>query len=101
MTVEDLAVNRQVRNVFARNWVNLQRLDYSSVHGTVYLRGRLTLLRAQPPDSSEDRDRAGVGPKFLSYREKEIRKVPGGRAVTWQIDGWQRTSIAWVSSGLR
>ena len=38
MTVDDMDANRQIRAVFARNWVNLQKLDYSTTHGTVYVR---------------------------------------------------------------
>ena len=100
MTVEDLAANRAVRAVFARNWVNTQRLDYGATHGTVYVRGRLTLLRRPAPDSSEERDRSGVGPKFLLHLEKEIKKVDGVRNISWQLDSWQRAGSAWLRSGL-
>ena len=100
MTVEDLAVNRRIRNVFARNWVNLQRLDYGAVHGTVAIRGRLMLLRAQPSDKTDERDRSGVGAKFLIHLDREIKKIEGVRTITWQSDGWQRTSSGWTHRGL-
>jgi len=100
MTVEDLAVNRQVRTVFARNWVNLQRLDYSSVHGTVYVRGRMAVLHPLPPDPTDERDRTGIGPKFMLLLDKEIKKIPGVRGVNWQVDGWQRIGASWVQHGM-
>ena len=99
MTVQDMEVNRHVRAVFARNWVNLQKIDYGASHGTVYINGRLSLLHEPPPDSKEDRDRTGVGPRFLNHLHKELLKVPGVRAVRWNIEGWQRTGIAWVLKG--
>jgi len=101
MTVEDLDANRHVRTVLARNWVNTRRLNYACTHGTVYMRGKIVLLREPPPDPNEIRDRAGVGPKFLMYLEKELLKAPGIRAVQWQLDGWQRTSSAWIPHGIR
>ena len=99
MTVEDLEVNRNVRSVLARNWVNLQKLDYACVHGTLYIRGRIWLLREPPPLGGEERDRHGVSASFLLYLEREILKVKGMRAVRWNIDGWQRTGMAWSSRG--
>ncbi len=99
MTVEDLEVNREVRATFARNWVNLQRLEYAAVHGTIYVRGRMMLLREPEPDSTEDRDRAGVGPRLLFHLERELLKIKGVRGVTWALDGWQRTSMNWSYRG--
>jgi hypothetical protein len=99
MTVDDMEANRQVRAVFARNWVNLQKLDYSATHGTVYVRGRLLLLHESSPEPGEERDRAGVGPKLLFYLEKEMLKVKGVRAVTWAIEGWQRSGESWIQRG--
>ena len=100
MTVEDLEMNREVRVVFTRNWVNLQKLDYNCVHGTLYVRGRLTMLRRPPPRAGEDMDRAGVSPSFLNHLEKQLRKVSGLRAFRWQLDGWMQTSSDWTRSGL-
>jgi hypothetical protein len=96
MTVEDMEANRKVRAVFARNWVNLQRLDYSTTHGTVYVRGRMLLLHEPAAEPGEERDRNGVGPKLLYYLEKQILKVEGVHAVAWSIEGWQRTGESWM-----
>jgi hypothetical protein len=96
MTVDDMDANRQIRAVFARNWVNLQKLDYSTTHGTVYVRGRLLLLHEPPSEPGEERDRAGVGPKLLYHLEKEILKTKGVHAVTWTIEGWQRSGESWM-----
>jgi len=101
MTVEDLDANRHVRTVLVRNWVNTQRLDYSATHGTLYVRGRMMLLREPPPEPGQQRDSAGVTAKFLMHLEKEILKAPGIRAVRWQLDGWQRTTSAWIAHGIR
>ena len=100
MTVEDIEMNREVRTVFARNWVNLQKLDYNCVHGTLYVRGRLTMLRPPPPRPGEDVDRAGVTASFLKHLEKQLPKVSGLRGMRWQLDGWMRTSSDWTRSGL-
>jgi len=101
MTVEDMAVNRQVRRILAHNWINMQRVDFGSTHGTVYIRGRVTLLKQQrASDGSEERDRAGVGPSLLNHMDKSIRKIPGVRTVSWQIDGWQRTGMGWIHGGM-
>ncbi len=101
MTVEDLEVSRQVRAVFARNWINHQKVQYGATHGTVYINGRLSLLREPAPVRGEERDRQGVSVKVLVFLEKEILKVPGVRGVRWNIQGWQRTRMTWVRRGLR
>ena len=100
MTTEDMDINRQVRSVFARNWVNLQKINYGATHGTIYITGRITLLRETRGDSSEEVDRAGVGPKLLSHLEKEMLKIEAVRAVRWDIQGWQRMTGAWLHSGI-
>ena len=100
MTVEDLEMNREVRTVFARNWVNLQKLDYNCVNGVLYARGRLTLLRPPPPRPGEDVDRAGVTASFLKLLEKQLHKLSGLRGIRWQLDGWMRTTSDWARSGL-
>jgi hypothetical protein len=99
MTVDDMEANRQVRHVFARSWVNLQKLDYSTTHGTVYVSGRLLLLHEPPPEPGEERDRAGVGPRLLYHLEKEMLKVKGVHAVTWAIEGWRRGGESWIRHG--
>ena len=101
MTVEDLEANRQVRAVFARNWVNLQKIQYGATHGTLYITGRLALLREPPAVPGEERDRTGISAKFLMHLEKELLKIPGLRAIRWNIEGWQRISTAWISRGIR
>jgi hypothetical protein len=99
MTVEDMEANREIRNVFARNWVNLQKLNYSTTHGTVYVRGRLLLLHEPASERGEERDRAGVGPKLLYHLEKEMLKAKGVHAVNWAIEGWQRSGDGWIQHG--
>jgi hypothetical protein len=99
MTVEDLETNRNVRAVLARNWVNLQKLDYAATHGTIYMRGQVVLLREPPATREEERDRSGVSPKFLFHLEKDLLKVKGVQRVQWEITGWQRTGMSWVQHG--
>lgn len=100
MTVEDLELNRQVRTVFARNWINLQRLDYRCTHGAVYVRGRLAFIRQPPQKGKEEMDRAGVSGSFLLHIERQLKKIPAVRGIRWQLDGWTRTSSDWVHKGI-
>lgn len=97
MTVEDIEVQREVRAVIARNWVNTQRINYGATHGTLYIQGRLMLLHEPPSKPNEERDRHGVSASFLVHLERELLKVPGLRAIRWNIDGWTRSgTAAWL-----
>jgi len=99
MTVEDLEIYRQVRTVLVRNWVNLQRLDFGCTGGTVYVRGRMRLLREPPSAGREETDSEGVTATFLLHLEREILRIPGVRLVTWDLNGWQRTGLGWQYQG--
>jgi len=99
MTAEDLEIYRQMRTVLVRNWVNLQRLDFGSTGGSVYVRGRMRLLREPHTARREETDHEGVTATFLLHLEQQIRRIPGVRAVSWNLDGWQRTGLGWTYEG--
>jgi hypothetical protein len=97
MTVDDMQINHEVRSLFARNWVRTDQLDIAVTSGTIYVRGRMLLLNESQLDPSPDRDRGGVGPRFLTRLEEELLKINNARAVVWELDGWRRTGMGWRS----
>ena len=100
MTVDDIRLNKDVRHALAKKWIKTQALNFNVVSGTLYMRGRLETMREPLTSRGEkERDQFGVGPKFLFTLERELLKIPGVRAIRWDLGAWQKGSTGWMHKG--
>jgi len=101
VTTDDMRINREVRHLLTRKWIKLQRLSFNCVSGTLYIHGRIELMR-EPNTARTEKvtDQFGVGPKFLIQLERDLLKIGGLRAVRWDIMGWHKGSMGWSHRGL-
>ena len=77
MDVSRYEVNRQVRSVLNKYNIDLTRVDYSCIGGTVYLSGEL--LKALEED---------IAPAMIESLFKEIARISGVRNVQSDLQNW-------------
>jgi len=81
MDVSRYEVNRQVRMVLNRHDIDLTKVDYSCIGGTVYLTGEL--LKANEDD---------IAPAMVESLFKEIARISGVRNVQSDLQNWTISS---------
>ena len=77
MDISRYEVNRQVRMVLNRHDIDLTKVDYSCIGGTVYLTGEL--LKANEDD---------IAPAMVESLFKEISRISGVRNVQSDLQNW-------------
>jgi hypothetical protein len=77
MDVSRYEVNRQVRMVLNKYSIDLTRVDYSCIGGTVYLSGEL--LKTLEED---------IAPALIESLFKEISRLSGVRNVQSDLQNW-------------
>ena len=77
MDVSRYEINRQVRSVLNRHDIDLTKIDYSCIGGTVYLSGELF-------KSSE----GDIAPAMIESLFKEIARISGVRNVQSDLQNW-------------
>jgi len=81
MDVSRYEVNRQVRSVLNKYSIDLTRIDYSCIGGTVYLSGEL--LKTFEED---------IAPAMIESLFKEIAGLSGVRNVQSDLQNWSISS---------
>ena len=88
MAASDFRINSLVRSVFARHWIDLQRVRYASFGGAVRVSGELCVLGGQP--------QAKIDAARVEILEAEIRRLNGVKQVYFDLSNWrQGVSGAW------
>ncbi len=82
MDVSRYEVNRQVRVVLIRHDIDLTKIDYSCIDGTVYLSGELF--------KTNDGD---IVPTMIESLFKEIAGISGVRNVQSDLQNWSISSF--------
>jgi hypothetical protein len=82
----DLDVNRQVRKVLVRHWIDLGRLSLRSLKGKVWIRGCLQRI-----EGVEEALTAAI----VSTMFEEVQKSRGVRALNIELENWINTTGMW------
>ncbi len=87
MTVrDDLAINRQIRRIMVKHWIDLGRLSVRSHDGSVLVRGHLQRVE-------------GVGTELTNQIVESIfhetKRVPGAIRVKVYLENWANDSGGW------
>jgi len=82
--VEDIEMTRMARREIARRYVDSSQIDVRVMHGVVYMRGPIRLLRSHPEvDLSEE----------ISIIERILRRLPGIRDVVNELEMERETPL--------
>jgi len=91
MAQTDLDINRNVRRVMVRHWVDLGRLRLSCTNGRISIRG--TLLKV-PGQGSSDLIPANVDTIF-----QDLKRIQNVKWVTGELDNWTDATGSWLPVG--
>jgi hypothetical protein len=90
MRQDDLEINRHIRRVLVRHWIDLGRLSFRSVNGVVWLRGTLQrLLGVQE----------ALTGSIIESIFQEIINFPGVKRIHAEFDNWRYDGTQWYSAG--
>ena len=90
MSQADLDINRGVRSILVRHWIDLGRLSVRSTDGKVYVRGALVRIGG----ITEELSSAVVEAIFT-----DIKKVREVRQVYPSLENWTNDSGSWQPVG--
>jgi hypothetical protein len=89
MSQSDQEINRGVRSVLSRNWLDLSKTNFASRRGIVRLMGELRRLGAESSKPLE--------PHNLDALDSEIKRLRGVDRVHFDLRNWRRNSEGeWV-----
>jgi len=82
MENSDHDINRGVRSVLSRHWVDMTKTNFLSRRGILRMMGELRRLGA---DAS-----APIRPQVLDTLDQELKRVRGVRRVHYDLANWRR-----------
>jgi hypothetical protein len=88
MSVVDININREVRRIFVRHWIDLGRISTITVNGQVTIRGTVQVLPGVATP---------VTAKTLENIVADIRRIPNLRTVRHHFTNWVFTNGVWNS----
>lgn len=90
MRQNDLEINRHVRRVLVRHWIDLGRLSFRCVNGVVWLRGSLQRLFGV---------KEALTGTIIDSIFHEIANFPGIKRIHAEFDNWRYDGAQWYSVG--
>lgn len=84
--ITDLEINRSVRRVFVKHWIDLGRISVRTTRGNVMLYGTLQRIESHRED---------LRPTTVEQMMYEIRRIKGLHLVRSHFDNWVSESGHW------
>lgn len=84
--VSDIDINRQIRQVFVRYWVDLGRLSIRTAGGVVNLRGLLQKI----PGATGD-----INSQSVANIHSDIRRINGVKRIHSDFNNWVFAGDLW------
>jgi hypothetical protein len=82
----DLEINRNVRKVLVRHWIDLGHLLLRTVNGRVLIRGDLDRIAGTKEE---------LLPPIVESMFYTIKRIEGVRAVTAELENWTNQTGVW------
>jgi hypothetical protein len=90
MIHNDLDINRSVRKVMVKHWIDLGRIWVRCANGRVHIHGTLARITGVGED---------LTPAIVSTMFDEIERLPGIKNIRVEIDNWIQSAGAWKLVG--
>jgi hypothetical protein len=94
MSIEDMHIQLQARNVLVRNWIDMRVIDYNVIGQVIYLRGMLAVTYEHP--GRDDKDEHGINTRVLLNLERDLTHIAGVKAVHYDLTNWFKSGGVWV-----
>ncbi|MDI6792528.1 MAG: BON domain-containing protein [bacterium] len=85
---EDWAINVDVRAELVKRWVDVRKINISTVSGVVYLKGSIVFREDKGVPYRER-------PQIIKQLEEIIKKLPGVKAVKFRLANWIKMDGQW------
>lgn len=85
-SAQDLEINRGIRRVFVKHWIDLGRLSIRTGAGRAIIRGTLQRI---PGAGGE------LTPAIVENMFHEMERLPGVERVTSDLSNWNNSGGAW------
>ena len=96
MSVEDLKIKCEIRNILVQFWIDTTKLNISSHRGVVYLRGSLERIRKEYSMSSQDRAMFEKDTlRILQNLEERIRRIRNVKRIIFDLDNFRKVGQIW------
>jgi len=82
MKSTDQEINRGVRSVLSRHWVDLTKTNFLTRQGVLRMMGELRRIGAEASTPMK--------PRILETLDKELKRVHGVRRVQYDLSNWRR-----------
>lgn len=93
MAFDDYRINAQVRALLVRRGIDLQKVEFGTTNGIIYLRGELrTYFNAPLDDMSQMRQDEIV---LVHKLEQALRRFPGVRDVVFHLARVVKVGSRW------
>ncbi|MDD4869079.1 MAG: hypothetical protein PHR77_00865 [Kiritimatiellae bacterium] len=90
MSHADLDINRGIRTVLVKHWIDLGRLSVRSSDGKVWIRGALLRIAGVNEELSAP---------IVDAMFAEIKRIKNVRQVYPALENWNNDSGSWVPAG--
>lgn len=90
MSQEDLDINRSVRSILVKHWIDLGQLSVRSNDGKLYIRGALTKISGVNEELTTP---------IVEAMFDEISKIRNIRQVYPALDNWNNDAGRWAPVG--
>lgn len=90
MNRTDLEINRDIRRVLVRHWIDLGQLSVRSTGGRVNVRGRLQRIEGRSEELTSS---------IVERIATEIRRIPGVGGVSIELANWTSGGGTWKPAG--
>jgi hypothetical protein len=90
MSQIDLDINRGVRTILVKHWIDLGRLSVRSSDGKVWIRGALLRIAGVNEELSAP---------IVEAMFAEIKRIKNVRQIYTALENWNNDSGSWVPTG--
>jgi len=87
MSQEDLRINRDVRKILVKHWLDLGRLSVRSSLGRLMIRGSLERIRGVKEE---------LTPAIVNEMFRKIKQIKNVVRVSVELDNWANDDGRWV-----
>ena len=95
MSVEDLKIKCEIRNILVQFWIDTTKINVSSHRGVVYFRGKLERVKKQhslvSKDIHEERDILST----IVNIEERLRRIRNVKRVVFDIENLTKVGNTW------
>jgi hypothetical protein len=97
--IDDWSINVKVEAELVKSWIEMRKIDFSCVGGTVLIKGAVNFqldMFVNPNEEDYREKLSEVEAHKLRKLEARLKKISGVKAVRFNLDNWVKLGDKWV-----